>query len=104
MDLNDLINDWQNAIRIEGSRGFENLCRLARAIGYRDPMYQLQFRDGCVGDLMVFFEDNPGAIEAVINWIAEQDSDEWKEAIESELPSKEPDSEEPCDCPNCDSE
>ena len=38
---------------------------------------------------MCFFEDNPGAIEAVINWIGEQNVDEWKESIESELPEKE---------------
>jgi hypothetical protein len=73
---------------MEGSTGFENLCRLVRAIGYRDSLHQMQFRDGCVGDLMVFFEDNPGAIEAIVTWIGEQDNEEWKESLESELPEK----------------
>lgn len=91
MELTNLIEEWQKekkAHSIEGSRGFENLCKLVRAIGYRDPLNQMQFRDGCIGDLMVFFEDNPGAIEAVINWIAEENFSEWREAIESELPER----------------
>jgi len=95
--LTDLIQEWQDEKKVhhfEGSRGFENLCKLTRAIGYRDPLNQMQFRDGCVGDLMCFFEDNPGAMEAVINWIGEQDNDEWKESIESELPEKEVDEED----------
>jgi len=90
--LEQLIQEWQKEKKthsIEGSRGFENLCKLTRAIGYRDPLHQMQFRDGCIGDLMCFFEDNPGAIEAVINWIAEEDNQEWKESIESELPERE---------------
>lgn len=73
---------------MEGSHGFENLCRLVRAIGYRDALHQMQFDGGCVGDLMCFFEDNPGAIEAIINWIGEQDIQEWKECLESELPER----------------
>jgi hypothetical protein len=90
---------------MEGSRGFENLCRLVRAIGYRDSLHQMQFRDGCVGDLMVFFEDNSGAIEALVTWIGEQDNEEWKEALESELPAKKiKDEYEDGVCPDCQQE
>lgn len=53
------------------------LCNLARKLGYKDPLYQLQNSDGSnVGDLLYFFEDNPGAIEAVIGWAAENHGNE----------------------------
>lgn len=61
--LND-VNDTKHSI--------EGLSRLARLLGYKDPLYQLQNRDGSVvGDFLYFLEDNPGAAEAVINWVLE---------------------------------
>lgn len=59
--------------QIEDTRStVEGLCTLARQLGYKDPCYQLQNRDGSVvGDMLYFFEDNPGAIEAVIEWVLE---------------------------------
>lgn len=54
----------------------EGLCRLARKLGYKDPCGQLVNRDGsCVGDLLYFFEDNPGALEAVLEWTLENHPD-----------------------------
>ena len=54
----------------EGNRGFRALCGLAAALGAKDPCHQLINNDGsCVGDLMCFFEDNPGAIQAVYDWV-----------------------------------
>lgn len=54
----------------------EGLCGLARKLGYKDPLYQLQNKDGSVvGDMLYFFEDNPGAIEAVIEWVEENYED-----------------------------
>lgn len=48
------------------------LCNLARRAGYKDPLYRLQNRDGSfIGDLLLFFEDNPGAIEAIYDWSME---------------------------------
>lgn len=58
---------------IENTRRTVNgLCGLARKLDYKDPLYQLTNSDGtCVGDLLIFFEDNPGAVEAVIEWAAD---------------------------------
>ena len=84
--LTELIQEYRDHKRVqcmEGSSGCQNLCKLVRAMGYRDAMNR-QY-----GDLIKFFEDNPGAIEAVIDWIAEQDIQDWKECLESELPEKE---------------
>ncbi len=48
----------------------EGLCKLAALLGYKDPFYQLQNNDGTVvGDLLEFLDDNPGACEAVIEWV-----------------------------------
>lgn len=102
MDMVQLIEEYRDEKKMhcmEGSRGVENLCKLVRAIGYRDSMYRMQFRDGCIGDLIEFLEDNPGAIESIVTWIGDHDIQEWKENLESELPERE----EECDCPNCDS-
>jgi len=75
--------------RTEGRTGVENLCKLANAIGYKDRQYFGQFQGGCFGDLIEFLEDNSGAVQAIREWIAEQDQQEWKQCIESFLPEKE---------------
>ena len=73
--------DHNKYMHWEGSMGFRSLCKLVRALGYRDHRQY--------GDLIAFFEDNSVAIEAVIDWIGEQDNEDWKECLESELPEKE---------------
>lgn len=51
----------------------KGLCGLARKLGYRDPFSQLIMDDGSVvGDLLDFFEDNPGACAAVIEWVLDE--------------------------------
>jgi hypothetical protein len=79
------IQQWRNRERAnttEGETGVKNLCRLTNAIGYKDPQYFGQFaHDGSYGDLIEFLEDNPGAVEAIIDWIGEQDFPEWNEAL-----------------------
>jgi len=48
----------------------KGLALLARKLGYKDSMYQLQLDSNCsVGDILEFFEDNPGAIGAVVEWV-----------------------------------
>lgn len=48
----------------------EQLCELVEKIGYKGN--QLYFGSGaCIGSLIEFFNDNPGAIEAVQQFIAE---------------------------------
>ena len=94
-DLSELIDDFteQNQInRFEGEKGTQNLCRVVRAIGYKDSMHYGQFAsDGAYGDLFEFFNDNPGAIEAVAQWIGEQDLPDWRKNIQSLLIEEEED-------------
>jgi hypothetical protein len=57
-------------LRTEGRRGLEDLCKLARKLGYKDRLFQMQLsKDACVWDLLEFLEDNSGAIEAIYEWI-----------------------------------
>ncbi len=75
--------------RNEGRRGVENLCKLVRILGYKDSMHFGQFaHDGAIGDLVEFLEDNSGCVEAIKEWIAEQNVSEWKENLQSELPEE----------------
>jgi len=78
-DLNKLV-EAEKLYRIEGPVGLKNLCRLCCFIGYEDQNYRLQLDNGCsVGDLINFLEDNPGAIEAIYNWIGNNFQKEIKD-------------------------
>lgn len=60
-DIEDLQHDYRD------------LCKLAEMLGYRSPFGQLQCDNGAfVSSLLDFFEDNPGACEAVIEWTLEK--------------------------------
>jgi len=93
MDGHELLSEVKiakNAYNLEGQKGYEWLSRLARMMGYKDSMYFGQFApDASIGDMLYFFEDNPGAIEAVLEWIGENMVDEWREGLEAELPATE---------------
>lgn len=79
----------------EGSTGVKNLCRLVRALGYKDETYFGQFHpNASYGDLINFLEDNSGCVEAIKEWIANQDMMEWAEELETYLPEKEEDDED----------
>lgn len=53
-------------------RRSEDLCKLAELIGYGDKWGQLQCNNGAfVSSLLAFFDDNPGAMEAVQTFIIE---------------------------------
>lgn len=61
-------------------RNLEDLALLVRDLGYKSELHQLQFRNGAsASDLFDFFEDNPGALEAVVDWIHENYGDEEDE-------------------------
>jgi len=70
----------------EGERGVCDLKNIITTIGY----------DGWGGVLDNFLADNSGCIEAIIEWIKENDySGEWNTYIEAELaPVEEEDEEE----------
>ena len=60
---------------LEGERGVRNLSKLLTVIGY----------GGYGGTIQNFLADNSGCIDAIIEWINEQDSEEWNESIREEL-------------------
>ena len=85
-NLSEAIETWENqnnAHRNEGRTGLTNLCKLVGVLGYKDERYFGQLdRDCSIGDLINFLEDNSGCIEAIKNWIADQDIEEWIESLE----------------------
>lgn len=85
--LSELIEEFTTLkrLRFEGDRGVENLEKLAKAIGYKGHPHRYG------SPLEAFLSDNPGAQEALVNWIGEQDITDWKECLESELPEKDGD-------------
>lgn len=86
--------DEEKLYNFEGRRGVVNLCKLVAALGYKDPMYFGQLECGAtLGDLIEFFQDNSGAIEAVVEWIKERNVDEWQAELEAQCPP-DPDDEE----------
>lgn len=58
----------------EGTAATSDLCKMAELMGYKDSgrfaINQLQCNNGAfVSSLLRFFEDNPGAVEAVHEWV-----------------------------------
>lgn len=85
-EILDEYRDQNKMFNTEGARGFRDLCKTVHDMGYKDPFSQLYLSNGaCVGDLMVFLEDNPGAIQALYDWMEDQDDEEWTDNLESQL-------------------
>ena len=61
--------------QFEGERGIRNLERVMKEVCGYDSEWG--------GVLHNFFSDNPGAVEAVLEWIGNQANGEWKENLES---------------------
>ena len=59
--------DRNNMWNFEGVRGVENLKMTINTLGY--------------SSLEDFLEDNPGAIEAILEWISNQNVREWAERL-----------------------
>lgn len=76
-ELVDEVLDTKNLHQIEGPRGVKNLNTFVGLLGYSDPAGS----SGEHGQLIRFLEDNPGAIEALHNWVAGQRTPEWREAL-----------------------
>lgn len=83
MNLLEEFLEQENIHHFEGNKGIQHLNTVAKAIGY----------DGnCLlfgSPLEVFLSDNPGACEALIDWIREQEHD-WDGQLESKLWAKTP--------------
>ena len=84
----------QELHRTEGRRGVENLCKLVQSLDtqYKDRQYFGQLNNGTsIGDLILFLEDNSGAVTAIIEWISEQNNNQWKQLLNEQLPEDEED-------------
>ena len=78
-DVNGLLNDYidQENLRFEGDRGVRDLEKLVEVLGY-DSRF-------AASSIHNFLSDNPGAMEAIINWIGEQNSQDWADSLSDEL-------------------
>lgn len=97
-DVASRFYEQENLYGNEGRRGLENLALLCKRLGYDDINCYGQFvRDthcGQLGDIFDFFEDNSGAIEAVLNWIDEQNIPEWNEIVPEDTEEEEEEEED----------
>lgn len=70
-DFDDILDHWQSQrprrYHFEGESGVQNLEQLVKDIGYDNGIEE-------------FLADNPGAMEALVNWISEwaDKGTEWK--------------------------
>jgi len=100
LDFDDLLSlfiQHKNLHRTEGRKGVENLCRIVRALGYRDSQHFGQLdHDCCIGDLIDFLEDNSGVIDVVIEKIAEfgDHNNNWYEELETHVSESDEDEED----------
>jgi hypothetical protein len=75
----------------------EALAKMARDLGYKSSAGQLYFNNGATAsDLFEFFEDNPGACQAVVEWVLENGRDRDGNPLESEEDSEEEEEEQEC--------
>ena len=94
-DKLDKLIDMENMHTFEGRRGVANMCKIARALGYKDPSYGGCLEQGAyLNDLLLFLEDNSGCIEAMYNWISKQRCPEWIELLEERVGPDETDDED----------
>jgi hypothetical protein len=80
-DLSEAIERFQEtnkSYRTEGEQGVKNLEKLLSALGYHEH----NFLHGTL--IEVFLTDNPGAIEALIEWIGRQNIEDWQSNLEDE--------------------
>lgn len=84
-DMAQLLEQYMDQERMhnmEGRKGMEHMCQIAGALGYKDPMYFGQLtRKATVGDLLLMLQDNPGMIEAMLDWLSSKDMPEMRESL-----------------------
>jgi hypothetical protein len=103
-ELLDIYMEQEKMTRMEGRKGVENLCKIARALGYKDPMYWGQLTStAAIGDLIMMLEDNSGMIEAMLEWIGSRDFKEFREPLEDLIKAEDAavDHYEDGVCPDC---
>lgn len=91
MDFDEVLNEYMYQNKFHHFEGSTGVKRLQKLVTNMNPDYSGRFSGNSIID---FLEDNPGAIEAITNWIAEQNVDEWKDNLISELNIENDDSDE----------
>lgn len=96
-DMEDLLQQYMANNRMfhfEGERGVRELEQVMKEVcGYKSDWG---------GVLHNFFADNPGAIEAVLDWVSSQNNTEWHENLEQMVEPEDEDSEEDDDAATSD--
>ncbi len=82
MELSELVEAYLNKhklYRFEGDQGLDNLTQFVIALGYKGH----GFKHG--NPIESFLSDNPGAVEALMTWITEQENQEWSDNLADSL-------------------
>lgn len=81
-DMDELVEAFVEHNRfycMEGNQGVSRFAQVVSAIGYNH-------QSGDYGHpILNFLADNSGAIEKLMEWIGDQNSEEWKESIAETL-------------------
>jgi len=107
MDVSELLDSYmeqEKMYRMEGQQGLENLCQIAGALGYKDPLYFGQYsHKATLGDLLEMLKDNPGLMESMVDWIRDQNYKEFREPLEALVKAQDAavDQYEGGVCPDC---
>lgn len=81
-NLSDLLDEYCNQEKLwhfEGDSGLEDVNKVFKALGYKGH----PFRYG--SPLEHFLSDNSDAINALLDWVREQNFPEWRSEVESQL-------------------
>ena len=88
MDGYELLNKWQDKNKCWNfENSTRNLEKLVSAIGYNEDMFGSAVQN--------FLNDNPGAQQAIVEWIGEwiDRNNDWKEMLADEVGEEEDDGE-----------
>ena len=86
LDLDTVLNKWElehGQIRDQrqGVVPVRRLENLLNVIGYESILGE--------SEILHFLADNPGAINAIIQWMLQNPQEDWKQAIDSDVPFEE---------------
>lgn len=63
--------DREGLYNLEGARGVRNFTKIVNVLGYES--------------MTDFLEDNPGALEAMFEWLCDTNLVDWEESLDAEL-------------------
>lgn len=84
-DCTKTIREFIDTSRWEGEKATENFAYLCERLVGRPGIQQLAFNNGCyVSGILEFMEDNPGLVQAMVEWVEENYESEIEEKEEEE--------------------